>query len=92
MGKRKFRLEPFTKDLGTQISTPVLSAPGSPEEGASAPASPALIDGKQLAAVLRIKPLRRLHCCALGVCGFGEGRREAYHAALLILCWRATPF
>jgi hypothetical protein len=23
----------------------------------------------------RIKPLRRLHCCALAVCGFGEGER-----------------
>ena len=33
-----------------------------------------LVDGKQLAAVLRIKALRRLHCCALAVCGFGEGR------------------
>ena len=27
-----------------------------------------LIDGKQLAAVLRIKALWRLHCCALAVC------------------------
>jgi hypothetical protein len=33
-----------------------------------------LIDGKQLAAVCRIKPLRRLHCCALPVCGFGDDR------------------
>jgi hypothetical protein len=33
--------------------------------------------GKQLAAVCRINALWRLHCCALGVCGFGEGRREA---------------
>ena len=32
---------------------------------------------KQLAAVLRIKPLWRLHCCALAVCGYGEGGREA---------------
>lgn len=27
--------------------------------------------------MLRIKPLWRLHCCALAVCGFGKGRREA---------------
>jgi hypothetical protein len=38
----------------------------------------ALIDGKQLAAVCRINALWRLHCCALPVCGFGEGRREAH--------------
>ena len=44
---------------------------------ASAPASPALINGKQLAAVCRIKPLWRLRCCALPVCGFGEGERAA---------------
>src|SRR6516225_1287057 len=36
--------------------------------------SPTLVDGKQLAAVLRIKPLRRLHCCALAVfCWGGAG-------------------
>jgi hypothetical protein len=34
-------------------------------------------DGKQLAAVFRIKPLRRLHCCGLTVCGCGEGERLA---------------
>jgi hypothetical protein len=39
--------------------------------------SATLIDGKQLAAVCRIKALRRLRCCALPVCGFGEGGREA---------------
>ena len=33
------------------------------------------IDGRQLAAVCRIKPLWRLCCCALPVCGFGEGER-----------------
>jgi hypothetical protein len=32
-------------------------------------------DGKQLAAVLRIKALRRLNCCSLAVYGFGEGDR-----------------
>ena len=32
---------------------------------------------QQLAAVLRIKPLCRLRCCALVVCGYGEGGREA---------------
>jgi len=32
-------------------------------------------DGKHLVAVCRIKPLWRLHCCALPVCGFGEGGR-----------------
>ena len=36
------------------------------------PASRALIYGKQLAAVCRIKALWRLRCCALPVCGFGE--------------------
>ena len=35
------------------------------------------MDGKQLAAVLRIKPLCPLRCCALVVCGYGEGVREA---------------
>ena len=35
----------------------------------------ALIDGKQLAAVLRIKALWRLNCCSLAVYGFGEGDR-----------------
>jgi hypothetical protein len=39
--------------------------------------SPALTDGKQRAAVLRIKALRRLRGCALPVCGFGEGDRPA---------------
>jgi hypothetical protein len=37
---------------------------------------------KQLAAVLRIKALRRLGCCALAVCGHGEGGREAGVALL----------
>jgi len=32
----------------------------------------ALIDGKQLPAMLRIKALRRLNCCALAVCGAEE--------------------
>ena len=32
---------------------------------------------QQLAAVLRIKALWRLHCCALLFCGYGEGGREA---------------
>ena len=27
--------------------------------------------------MLRIKSLWHLHCCALAVCGFGEGRGEA---------------
>src|SRR5262249_58390114 len=36
-----------------------------------------LVDGRQVAAVLRINALWYLHCCALAVCGFGEGRREA---------------
>jgi hypothetical protein len=42
-----------------------------------------LVDGKQLAAVLRIKALWCLRCCALAVCGYGEGGREAaaMHAA-----------
>ena len=31
--------------------------------------------GKQLAAVLRIKALRRLRCCASAVCRYGEGDR-----------------
>jgi hypothetical protein len=35
----------------------------------------ALFDGKQLAIVLRIKALWRLHCCSLAVYGFGEGDR-----------------
>jgi hypothetical protein len=43
---------------------------------------PVLGDGKQLATVLRIKPLCRLHCCALVVCGYGEGGREAQREAL----------
>ena len=34
---------------------------------------PTLVDGKQLAAVLRIKPLWRLHCCA--ACFLLRGRR-----------------
>jgi hypothetical protein len=42
-----------------------------------------LVNGKQLAAVLRIKALWRLHCCALGICGFGERRREAVALAEL---------
>jgi hypothetical protein len=29
----------------------------------------------QLIGVCRIKPLRRLCCCALAVCGYGEGDR-----------------
>src|SRR6516165_3119247 len=36
-----------------------------------------LVDGKQLAALLRIKSLWRQRCCALPVCGFGEGGRPA---------------
>ena len=43
----------------------------------SRPNRPALVDEKQLAAVCRIKTLKRLHCCALAVCGFGEGDRSA---------------
>ena len=35
----------------------------------------ALIDGKQLAAVCRIKALRRLHCCALAVSDCGRAER-----------------
>jgi len=31
--------------------------------------SATLFDGKRLVAVCRIKPLRRMHCCALAVCG-----------------------
>jgi hypothetical protein len=38
-------------------------------------AHPIVSNVKQLAAVCRIKALRRLHCCALAVCGFGEGDR-----------------
>ena len=38
----------------------------------------ALIDGKQLPAMLRIKALRRLNCCALPIGGFGEGDRAGY--------------
>jgi hypothetical protein len=34
--------------------------------------------GNNLAAVLRINALWRLHCCGLAVCGFGEGRRRRY--------------
>ena len=41
---------------------------------------PTLADGKQLAAVLRIKPLRHLHCCALPVFCLGgvgaSGKRQ----------------
>ena len=44
----------------------------------SPPASPALIDGKQLAAVCRINALRRLRCCALAVGGFWEGDRPGH--------------
>jgi hypothetical protein len=36
------------------------------------------VDGKQLAAVCRIKALRRLHCCALPVCGLWEADRPAF--------------
>jgi hypothetical protein len=32
-----------------------------------------LANGKQLAVVCRINPLRRLHGCGLAVCGFREG-------------------
>ena len=42
------------------------------EESASAPALHALIDGKQLAAMCRIKALRHLHCCAVAVRGVEE--------------------
>ena len=35
------------------------------------------LNGKQLAAVCRIKALWRLRCCALPVCGFEEGDRLA---------------
>jgi hypothetical protein len=52
--------------------------PAWPAEGASTSLRRALlVDGKQLAAVCRIKPLCRLRCCALAVCGFREGGREA---------------
>jgi hypothetical protein len=33
---------------------------------------PGAFDREQLAAVCRIKALRRLRCCALPVCGFGQ--------------------
>jgi hypothetical protein len=39
--------------------------------------SATLVDGKQLAAVCRIKALWRLHCFALPICVFGEGDRPA---------------
>jgi hypothetical protein len=38
---------------------------------------PPLIDGKQLTAVLRIKPLRRLRCCALSIGGVEEREHRA---------------
>ena len=40
-------------------------------------------DGKHLVAVCRIKPLRRLRCCALPVFGFGEEGAELSLAPLM---------
>ena len=59
----------------TPISTPILSASGfSQVERSKVGRSAILVNGKQLAAVCRIKPLRRLHCCALPVlCWGGAG-------------------
>jgi hypothetical protein len=37
-----------------------------------------LSNGKQLAAVFRIKPLRRLRCWALTACGYGESDRWTF--------------
>ena len=37
----------------------------------------ALIDGKQLPAMLRIKALRRLNCCALSIGGVEEREHRA---------------
>ena len=39
-------------------------------------------DGKHLAGACRIKALWRLHCCALAVCGFGEGDRPVAQVIL----------
>jgi hypothetical protein len=77
---------PLSRKLtfGTEISAPVLSDPPSPElrEAGLARSQEArrgqlrrsvtLADAKQLAAVFRIKALRRLHCCALAVASVGE--------------------
>ena len=52
------------------------------ERGASTACPEPVANGKQLAGVCRIKALWRLHCCALPVCGFGEGERPAQNAEL----------
>ena len=55
--------------------------------------SATLVDGKQLAAVCRIKPLRRLHCCALPVLCWGgagaSGNRCEYYwqGAVVVVQW-----
>ena len=50
------------------------------------PILPSSRDGKQLAAVCRIKALRRLRCCALTVCGAGEGEIGYKPKFLLPVC------
>ena len=55
-----------------------------------------LVDGKQLAAVCRIKALRRLRCCALPVCGFWEqgdrtARGTVAHITLVLIRLGAHP-
>jgi hypothetical protein len=62
--------------LETKISTPPVP-PVFPElrQARLAPSRGGAV--QQLAAVLRIKPLCRLRCCALAVCGFREGAGEA---------------
>ena len=60
----------------TKSSTPVPVPPGFSRVAGSS-VGRAIADGKQRVAVLRIKPLWRRRCCALAVCGYGEGGREA---------------
>ena len=62
-------------DRRAKISTPVPPPRFFLSCGSSATKADAtLADGKQLATVCRIKPLRRLHCCALPVlCWGGAG-------------------
>ena len=48
---------------------------------------PAILDGKQFAAVFRIKPLRRLHCCALPVlCWGGVGASGPLSFTVFVVC------